>query len=267
MQIITLINDWKSDNLYSSQIKGQLLSVSDNLNLVNLVSQVVSFDLNQAAFILKNSYKSFPKGTIHLNFVDNPNIKSDAFIIAQFSGQFFVSKDNGFLSIVLPSNSIDKCFKIDSDKTVFEEKFLYKKIVSAILNKKLNKIAHLTGKINRSITVSPAVTDTQIIVHCIYIDVYGNLITNLRKKQFYDFIGENDFKIIIQSEKNMIEKISSNYSDVDNGDLLALFNSADLLEIAQKNGSIAEIYGIKRQTEIRIEKVIKTGNKKQGLIF
>lgn len=265
MQIVTLTTDWRNDALYLAQLKGKIVSVSSDLNIIDLIYNVVSFDIVDAAFIFKKSYKNFPSGTIHLNFIDNQRNDNQDFIIIKHYGQYFISRDNGFLSLVLPAE-VDEIYTLKSVNNTFEELVSYSLIVDAIIHNKLSTVAEQIDDFVRTFVMAPSVSDIQIIGHIIYIDAYGNLITDVTEQVFYDFVVDGEFKIFFKTDRNMIDTISSHYSDVDNGDLLALFNSMGLLELAQRNGNLAEIFGVLKRSEIRIEKVEKN-NDKLGLIF
>ncbi len=265
MQIVTLINDWKQDPLYAAQLKGKLVSKNKELNIIDLISNILNFDIVEAAFVLKKSFTNFPEETIHLNFVDNPRIKSDI-IIAEYNGQFFVSRDNGFLSLALPDD-LSSIFRIENSGLPSLELDTYSEIVDAITKKRIQKIAAPTDEIKRTITISPGISAYQIIGHVIYIDVYGNLITDITSEIFDNFRENNKFKIYIQSDKNYIDFIGKSYADVECGDLVAFFNSLGLLEIGQRNGNIAEMFGIAKSTEIRIEKIIENNQPPAGLLF
>lgn len=253
MPIVTLINDWQRDSLYSAQIKSKLVGLSKDINIIDLVNNVENYDIVNAAFILKNSYYNFPPGTIHLNFVDNSN-KNNDLIVVKSNNHFFVSKNNGFLSLIFPINT-QKSYKITNSNTA-NELTLYTEIVKAIINKKILKIATEINPRNilKTIFISPSISQEQIIAHIIYIDGYGNLITNLEKKVFEKFRKDKEIKIFFKSENKYIDKISEKYKDVDSGEFVAFFNSIGLLEIAQRDGNIAELYDVSKNTGIRVEK-------------
>ncbi|MBN2893053.1 MAG: SAM-dependent chlorinase/fluorinase [Bacteroidales bacterium] len=265
MPIITLINDWKHESLYSSLIKGRLASLNANIETIDLISVFETFDYLSAAFILKNSYKNFPQGTIHLNFVTNLKQKDSDFLIAEFDNQFFISEDNGFLPIVFDNKPV-KVYRLPRENTSFDELEFYPLIVKTILANMLDKLEPPTEEYVKSTLPEPAIISNRIVGHILYIDNYGNLITNFDKK----FIDENchgkKFKIVVQSERNVIETISENYSETESGDILCLFNSLGHLEIAIKDASIAELMSITRKDQVSI--IFEDNSKKEtGTLF
>ena len=87
----------------------------------------------------------------------------------------------------------------------------------------------------------------------IYIDSYQNAITNI-SKELFDRVGrDRRFDILVQSNHNKVNSISNTYSDVEPGDLLALFNSAGLLEIAICTGYAAQLLNLNVGSSVRIK--------------
>jgi hypothetical protein len=267
MQIINLINDWQQDGLYLTQIKTAIALINPDAKIFDFAPTIKPFDEKNAAFILKQSYKLFPENSIHLNFVVNFKNKITDYIIVKYQNQFFVSRDTGFVSLVIDSFDIQKIYKIEGFKHPFPELELYPIIVQAINKNKLDKIAILTDKLRKKIPLKPVVYETQIICHIDYIDSYGNIITDLDQITFYDCFENEKFEIIVGNNINSkITRISTHYEIIEAGKLFAIFNNLGLLEIGLHSGNMVELLSIKKDTEIYIKKVdIK--NPKPGQLF
>ncbi len=250
MKIVTLINDWKSDALYSSMFISELISTNPNLNIINLISNVESYDFLEAAFILKNSYKKFPVDTIHLNFITEPNL--DDYVVVKHHNQFFISPDNGFLSIVFDEKP-SEIYKIPNDGASFFELKVYPKIVKVIEQNKLSEILPTQATYKEVSLPNPVIKPDALIGHIIYIDVYGNVITNFSKKFIEKNTNGKKFKVMIGSTKNCITKIHESYSDVQSGDLFYLYNQLGYLEIGMRDANLSKLFSIKKDTQIRIE--------------
>jgi hypothetical protein len=91
-----------------------------------------------------------------------------------------------------------------------------------------------------------------IIGKVVYIDSFSNAITNITKDLFYRVADNRKFQIFVQSNANKINKISKTYNESPEGELLALFNSLNLLEIAMNGGNAAEILSLNTNSTIRI---------------
>ena len=99
---------------------------------------------------------------------------------------------------------------------------------------------------------APIGTD-HIRASIIYIDSYGNLITNVTRKLF-DEVGKGfPFEILMRSSKHSINKLNRNYNEVGESDLLAIFGHSGYMEIALNRGSAAKLLGLKVNESIRIE--------------
>ena len=66
MQVVTLTSDWNNYDYYVGALKGKIISLLPNVNIVDLNHNVQSFRLAQAAFILRNAYYNFPSESIHV---------------------------------------------------------------------------------------------------------------------------------------------------------------------------------------------------------
>jgi S-adenosylmethionine hydrolase len=88
------------------------------------------------------------------------------------------------------------------------------------------------------------VTDTSIEGHIIFIDSFENVITNISRKHFEEARKGRNFSIVFKRDE-IIDRISETYADVREGEKLALFNSADYLEIAINKGNAAGLFGLR----------------------
>jgi len=91
-----------------------------------------------------------------------------------------------------------------------------------------------------------------IIGSVVYIDSYSNAITNITADLFYRIGNKRKFQIFVQSNTNKITKINKTYNETTEGELLALFNSLDLLEIAMNGGPAAQILSLDLDSTVRI---------------
>lgn len=250
MRIITLINDWQLDSLYLSQIYGAFLSTAPDIRIVNITPKMSNFNISAASFVLKKSYAFYPSKTIHFNFIDDDFVYKN-YLIAKSKGQYFVSPDNGFLSLVL-GKKIEELYAFPKSKNTFAKLFDYLAILKMITEDKINEINKVES-FKIKYFPQPVFNKDSIILHVIYVDSYGNLITNLTKKKFFEALGQRKFKIILRSKSSEILSISENYDSAESGDLFAVFNFNNLLEIGQKNSNISSLMSFKVSDSIRIE--------------
>lgn len=96
MAIITLTTDFGEKDYYAGALKGAIYSELGSVNLIDITHSVSPFNTYQAAYLLRNSYKHFPKGTVHLIGVDTERTLENTHIAMAFDGSlFYWGLDNG----------------------------------------------------------------------------------------------------------------------------------------------------------------------------
>jgi len=118
---------------------------------------------------------------------------------------------------------------------------------------KIDDLGSPLNDINRQTPLRATYDEAVIVGSVIYIDSYQNVITNI-SKELFDKVGRNRrFEILVQSNHYRINKINLTYNETSNGELLAIFNSAQLLEIAINKGNIAELLNLSINSNVRIK--------------
>lgn len=250
---ITLTTDWGQHDYYTAMLKGGVLSAFPEASIVDLSHDIPSFSLHSAAFIVKQGFQYFPKGSIHLILVNSDASLSSRILVTHFQDHYFVMPDNGILGLIF-STIPDDVFAIPyvADGS-FASLAAYIKAIETICSSEdsiltSQKITDFDQKIALRATIDESVITGSII----YIDSYRNAITNISRNLF-ERVGQNrDYNIYVQSNHNKISKLSTTYNQVDPGELLGIFNSANLLEIAIRNGYAAELLSLRIGGSVRI---------------
>ena len=247
MKTIVLLTDFGLKDNFAGTMKGVILNINDKANVVDLSHDVEHQDVFGAAFLLMSSYRYFPKGTIFLVVVD-PGVgtKRNALIV-KTRNYLFVGPDNGILSLAVLEDGLRKAVKISNKKYMLKDisdtfhgrdifapasAYLSKGIPLASFGRPLKEIKRLHVR-------QPKASGNILRGEVIYIDRFGNLITNLDKKQFFLFTGNKKFEIQIREKK--IVSLSNAYQEAGQGEVLAIFGSSGYLEIAV-NGHSARKY-------------------------
>ena len=111
--IITLTTDFGYDDAYVAAVKGAILSINPEANIIDISHSIKPQNILQAAFILSTAYRYFPKQTIHVAIVD-PGVGSERQgIILKTPSAIFVAPDNGILSYI-----IDDLFSVGKDSAL-----------------------------------------------------------------------------------------------------------------------------------------------------
>ena len=101
MAIITLTSDWGLSDYYVPAVKGAIYSALPDVNVVDITHNLEPFDLRSAAFIVKNCYRNFPEGTIHILAVETEESIENPHIALKVNGHYFIGTDNDVFSLVI----------------------------------------------------------------------------------------------------------------------------------------------------------------------
>jgi S-adenosylmethionine hydrolase len=247
--IVTLLSDFGLKDSYVAQVKGNLLQYSYVDHLVDITHCINPYDLHSAAFILKDCYFNFPKKTIHLVLLEIlHNIPAKAWILA-LDDQWIVTSNNDFFSYFIdePQRVHLRVYELNIEAYSYNE---WTKEVAKIIGQLYSNPQLIDDfkKINlpdSTIIMNEKKTDNLIECKVMHIDNYGNLIFSLSKEEFEALRKERNFKILLQDNKTVIDKIVCNYSEVESNNSLARFNSSGHLEIAVRNGNASTLFGYK----------------------
>lgn len=257
MPVITLTSDWGFHDHYVAALKGRILELDNSLSVVDLNHNVTPFNIAQAAFIIRNSFPFFPAGTIHLICVNTEAQNGKSCLAVAAEGHFFILGNNGLPGLIFDEEQPLKAVSIEKFgpcHSTFPELELF--VPAACHIARTGKIEDLGKKIpqpDRQVPLRPTIDESVITGSVIYIDSYQNAITNI-SKSFMERIGKGrKFEIFIKSNHYRINRINLFYSETQVGELLAIFNSSGLLEIAINNGNAANLLGLSVGSAIRIK--------------
>ncbi|HEX8563312.1 MAG TPA: SAM-dependent chlorinase/fluorinase [Flavobacterium sp.] len=253
MSIITLTTDYGLKDHFVGALKGKILSELADATIVDVSHDVDPFNTAEASYIIGAAYSGFPKGTVHLIGVDAELTKENQHIAMQWNDHFFICADNGILGMltqkILPQKvvSINIHDRLTSDATDLDV-FV---TVACHLAKGglLNVIGREISEVKQMTEMQPSISSDRNSVkgYVIYIDHFGNVVTNITKAMFLQAAKGRPYEIVLnpnltQRARLNIKNIWPKYSDIAvsdkypvkyyEGDKLAIFNEAGFLEIA-----------------------------------
>ncbi len=263
MAIITLTTDMGLKDHYVATVKGAIWSQFQEAQIVDISHDIKPFDNGQAAFVLRQAYPAFPKGTIHIIGVNPEADGQTPHIVARHDGQYFIGADNGIFSLLfdgMPQEAFELSMKLDEDHVAFPTRSVFVKAACHLARGGTPEvIGRKTTKLREQIGFQPAIDPMSIRGKVLYIDSYGNLVTNVRKKIFDDVGRGRTFRIGFGITDDDITKVHSTYGDVPLGERLAFFNATGLLEIAVNKGvegsggGAARLFGVEYEDAVRVE--------------
>ncbi|MBN1850364.1 MAG: SAM-dependent chlorinase/fluorinase [Deltaproteobacteria bacterium] len=262
--IITLLTDFGITDPYVGMMKGVILSINPDARIVDLSHNVETGSVSQAAAFLREAYHYFPTGTIHVAVVD-PGVGSERKLIGMESeDQIFIGPDNGIFWPI-----IEVC-KPTEVRQLVEEKYFLPHVTSTFHGRDIFApiAAHLsTGvdlkkmgpRLNNPVRLSypvPKVIRDILYGQIIRVDHFGNLITNIYRTDLERFL--KSMKPTIQAGNFTINQISRTYSEMEEGEPLAIINSSDQLELAVNLGRASQYIKITSGeiigTQVRVRK-------------
>ena len=243
MPIVTLTTDLGYRDPYLAIVKACLLQKVNNVQIIDLSCDIKDNNISDAAFILKNSIGFFPDNSIHLvgvKFIlgfktmnNNHNVDNSRYMVTKYKNQFVICPDNGLITL-LDEGFNEKVFQLYYDNPAQHNFFIKDVFVDAAAQisagKELKDIGMETADYYKAYQFSSFSTPENLKGKSIYIDDFGNIITNITKDEFYKTLGKRKFSIVLPGAR--INKISETYDDVKVGDALAMFNGFGYLEIA-----------------------------------
>lgn len=272
MSIITLTTDFGLKDHFVGSIKGKIISESPGAQIIDISHDIDVFNISEASYVINATYKNFPKGTVHLIGVDSERNAETRHIAMQWNDHFFVCADNGILSILTQKIKPQKIVEInihdrlpaystDIDAFVTVANHLAKGGALSVVGKEINSIKELS-----ELKPSVAADFSSIKGYVIYIDHFGNCITNIPQSLFKEVGKNREFEIKCGTKS--IKKIHATYSDFTvregytlrdyEGEKLALFNEAGFLEISiyksnpKTTGTAKSLLGLKYRDMVSV---------------
>lgn len=252
MPLLTLTSDIGQQDFLIGAVKGQFLQRNEHFTLVDITHNLSPFNYPQAAYVCRNAIKNFPAGTFHLILVNLFDEKPEHLLLAEHNGHYIGCADNGLLTMILEEIP-QKVVALVLDKNLRKNTIYCTSVFARVFDDLFNgKRIEETGDAGISIRVKnplrPLLGNDYIEGQIIFIDNFENVIVNIHKDEFEEQRKGRSFKIVFKRNE-IIEKISETYADVNEGEKLALFNSAGYLEIAINKGNAAGLLGLQSFAE------------------
>jgi S-adenosylmethionine hydrolase len=257
MAVITLTTEWKPDDIYNGIIRGKLCTLCPGTPIIENASNISPFNISHGSFIIRNTFMNYPAGSVHIICILSESQNGAAHLIVKSRGHFFVGTDNGIFSLILNAEP-DEIISIDKGEATDELEIFARTAADLISGKKPSELGTPLNKISETLPLRATIDAEVIIGSIIFIDSYGNAISNITREIFYRVFNNKDFRIYIVSNLNYTDRISLTYSDVPVGDLVARFNSLDLLEISINGANVSELLSIETGSSVRIDTSGKT---------
>lgn len=256
MQVISLISDYGNKTYYAAALKAKLLSVLPSAILVDISHNLPPFDLIQTAFLLQSCLPDFTQETVHLIAVDTNLDLHKQVLVGKLNNHWFITVDNGLLSMI--SDNWDAIYTLKNTEIntadLSPEKNVFVDVAAKLFSQEPKENYLVATEANVVVNnLKPVVEINQIRATIVHVDGYDNAISNLSKPDFISWIGQHKYTIYVKG-KTVISSVSSNYTQTQPGDAVAVFNERGWLEVALNRGNGSSLLGLKLGDQIIIEK-------------
>lgn len=273
MSIITLTSDFGNLDYRVAAVKGSILSLNRKVNIVDISHEIQAFNLIQTSYIVRNAYKHFPKGTIHIVSVDSFHNRNRKNILYKSDGHYFLAADNGVLSLIFFDIKPEAIYEITlnnrfDDIVNFTSTDVFVPAAVHLANGGLPEvIGRKIDSAKQLLFPKPVYNESEkmIIGEVTYIDNFGNIISNINKDLF-ETISKGYESFTIKFRNLALSRVFSSHTEVVSdweretefhGQSAAIFNDSQLLELtiykgSRKNGA-KSLFGLNVGENIYIE--------------
>lgn len=269
MGVIGLITDFGLNDNYVGVMKGVILNINPDAKIVDITHNIKSGDILTAGFILMGSYRYFPKDTVHLVVVD-PGVGTDRkAVIIRTKNYYLVGPDNGVLSLTAEKDGIVDVYNIENKEYLLSpvSDTFHGRDVFAPVCAYLSKGRELgsfgpkySGRLQQISFPKVTVKGRSIIGEIVFIDKFGNLITNIKTEDLLNTFGRYKLsEIWVRLKGTKIKGMSTSYQSVSLHKPLAIIGSFGNLEVALNGASAKALF--KADIGLKVE----VGYEKNGI--
>ncbi|MEK7710730.1 MAG: SAM-dependent chlorinase/fluorinase [Planctomycetota bacterium] len=259
MPIISLLTDYGTRDAYVGAIKGVILGIAPEATIVDVTHEIEPYNVAHAAFLLRQVWPWYPVGTVHLVVVD-PGVGTERrIIVGKYAGQYVVAPDNGLVTW------LHRDFACDAMHVAEDRRYFLPKLSATFHGRDIMApvAAHLAsgvklrnfGRVADRLEMLPIAhraerTERGWRGRAIYVDRFGNLVTNVQQEQLAPPRSAEAWEVSVDDVN--VGSIRMTFSDTAVGSPVAYFGGAGLLEIAINQGRAVERFGATPIVEVSL---------------
>ncbi len=253
MRLVALYTDFGIHDHYPGLVEAAFASLHPDIRVVHISHSIAQGDIQTAGFLMQQAIRTLPKETIHVCALA-PQPGPYAHVFLEHQGHFFFGTDSGQFRLAF-GNQTEQGWDVshlNGGEGTFPSLELFPRLCKDLIEGK--PVEHwqapkvqLVDKTPRK----PHKTDDSVVGAITYIDSTGNTITNITRSHLKAaFPDSSNFQVEIRGKRHRIPRISARYAEVNEGELVAVFNSSDHLELAIYLGNMAELMGLEINSPI-----------------
>lgn len=194
--VVGLLTDFGTRDYFVPAVKAVILSINPEVRIVDISHEVKAFSTRQAAFLLWAVAPYFPEGAVFLVVVDPGVGSSRRILVVHGKKHFYVGPDNGVLSPALEAEGWKEVRELRTEKFFLPS--------SSRTFEGRDKMAPVVGWLSRGVPLKefgppvsswekiffppPRILSQTIHGEVLFIDRFGNLITNIPGMEFKEWL-------------------------------------------------------------------------------
>jgi S-adenosylmethionine hydrolase len=250
MTVISLTTDFGIRNGFVSVMKGVIYKIAPDVKIVDISHTIAAQNIREGAFALWRAYAFFPKDSVHVYVVDPGVGTARRALAARLGDQYFVGPDNGLLTPILEDAERDRLeiefVHLDNPKyflpkvsRTFHGRDIFAPVAAHLASGvSLNELGAPFDDPVRIKMTRPEKTSDGFSAHVTVIDIFGNITTDLPSSAL-----QNQTDVLFRLRGAEVNGLVESYGHRSAGDLVALVDSEDFVEIAVVNGNAAQKLG------------------------
>jgi S-adenosyl-L-methionine hydrolase (adenosine-forming) len=260
--IITLTTDFGLNDHFVGAMKGVILEIAPEAQIVDISHAVQPFDILDGALTISQAYSYYPSGTVHMIVVDPGVGTARRPILMVGERHVFIAPDNGVLSLVYAREERISVRHITAEHYFLQPRsntFHGRDIFSPCAAYLAKGVEHsrfgeeITDYVRFGAPRPKPVDERTLRGVVLKVDRFGNLITNITPKDAPQLFAEAPpaFKISI-GNKAQATRICSSYAEGGPGEVFGILGSMGFLEVATNRGSANQIMGVGKGSEVNV---------------
>lgn len=263
LPIVTLLSDFGLRDPYVASMKGVILSICRKAQIVDITHDIAKFNILQGAYVFAATIPYFPLGATHVAVVDPGVGTNRKALLVRTKRSHLLGPDNGVLMLAGLREGIERVFEISNRGYMLDEvsqTFHGRDVFCAAAAHLANGTPvedfgpetndYIQPEFSRS-----SITKDELSGHAIYVDGFGNIVTNITSRDVAEFGVTYGSTIRVRigfAARKM--KFSATYGDVDVGEHLALIGSSGFLEISVNRGNAASIHNAEEGIRVSVSR-------------
>jgi S-adenosyl-L-methionine hydrolase (adenosine-forming) len=252
LSTVTILTDFGLKDPYVGIMKGVMLTLNPQVNLVDITHEIEPQDVREAAFLIPEYYHFFPRGSVHLCVVDPTVGSARKPLVAAKNGHFFVGPDNGLFSFLLEGAAVyeivNRSVMLATVSDTFHGRDVFAPAAAHLsLSATPDAFGPVVGKPFRLDALGPVVHGDIMTGEIVRFDRFGNAISNIEVDAFHRFVEDGLFEM--QLKGMGFARISKSYYE---GSYTCVIGSSGYLEFALFNGSLREDKRVRKGDDVTI---------------